>query len=93
MTHSSLTLKLFLPILYFMAKQIKNNKLLMGIAAVLKELREANGVSQEDVYNDTNIHVGRIETAKANPTVSTIAALCEYFDISLSDFYRRIEEL
>ncbi|WP_331967859.1 helix-turn-helix transcriptional regulator [Chitinophaga sp.] len=76
-----------------MAKQIKNSKLLKGIAAVLKELRDVKNVSQEEVYNDTNIHVGRIETAKANPTVSTLAALCKYFGISLSDFYKRVEEL
>ncbi|MBO9732612.1 MAG: helix-turn-helix transcriptional regulator [Chitinophaga sp.] len=76
-----------------MAKQIRNNKLLKGIAAILKELREAKDVSQEEVYNDTNIHVGRIETAKANPTVSTLSALCKYFGITLSDFHKRVEEL
>lgn len=76
-----------------MAEQIRNNNLLKGIATILKELREAKAISQEEVYNDTNIHVGRIETAKANPTVSTIAALCKYFGISLSDFYKRVEEL
>lgn len=76
-----------------MAKQLKNDTLLRGIATVLKELRDTKDVSQEEVYNDTNIHVGRIETANANPTVSTIAALCKYFNITLSDFYKKIEEL
>ncbi|WP_436486717.1 helix-turn-helix domain-containing protein [Chitinophaga sp. ARDCPP14] len=76
-----------------MAEQIRNNNLLKGIATILKELREAKSLSQEEVYNDTNIHVGRIETAKANSTVSTVAALCKYFDITLSDFYKRVEEL
>jgi transcriptional regulator with XRE-family HTH domain len=76
-----------------MAKQIRNNKLLTGIATVLKELREAKDVSQEEVYNDTNIHVGRIETANANPTISTLAALCKYFDLTLSEFLKRVEKL
>lgn len=76
-----------------MTEQIRNNKLLKGIATVLKELRDAKAISQEEVYNDTNIHVGRIETAKANPTVSTIAALCKYFGISLSEFYKKVEDL
>ncbi|MFX1708815.1 helix-turn-helix transcriptional regulator [Chitinophaga sp. CC14] len=76
-----------------MAEQIRNNNLLKGIATILKELRDAKAISQEEVYNDTNIHVGRIETAKANPTVSTIAALCKYFDISISEFYKRVEEI
>ncbi|NIG53877.1 helix-turn-helix domain-containing protein [Chitinophaga sp. Cy-1792] len=75
-----------------MATQIRDNKLLKGIAAVLKDLREVKDVSQEEVYNDTNIHVGRIETAKANPTVSTISALCKYFGLSVSAFYKKVED-
>ena len=76
-----------------MAKQIRNNKLLIGIATILKELREAKDVSQEEVYNDTNIHVGRIETANANPTISTLDALCKYFGLTLSEFLKRVEKL
>ncbi|THU33008.1 helix-turn-helix transcriptional regulator [Niastella caeni] len=73
--------------------QIRDNKLLQKIAIVIKELREEKGVSQEEVYNDINIHIGRIETAKANLTVSTLAALCKYFKITLSDFHKKIESL
>lgn len=74
-------------------RQIRNTKLLKKIAIVLKQLREEHGLSQEEVYNDTNIHVGRIETANANPTVSTVSALCDYFKISLSEFYWKVESL
>ena len=42
---------------------------------IVKELRTEEDLSQEDVYNDTNIHIGRIETAKTNVTVSTLSAL------------------
>jgi transcriptional regulator with XRE-family HTH domain len=73
--------------------QIRDNKLLQKIAIVIKELRDEKGVSQEEVYNDINIHIGRIETAKANLTVSTLAALCKYFKITLSDFHKKIESL
>jgi transcriptional regulator with XRE-family HTH domain len=73
--------------------QIRDNKLLQKIAIVLKELRERHELSQEDVYNDINIHIGRIETAKANLSVSTLSALCKYFKISLSDFFKRVENL
>ena len=71
--------------------QIRNTKLLKKIALVVKELREKKGLTQEDVYNDTNIHVGRIETSKSNLSVSTLAALCDYFEISLSDFHKKVE--
>lgn len=73
--------------------QIRDKKLLQKIAVVIKKLREEDDVSQEEVYNDTNIHIGRIETAKSNLTVSTLSALCRYFKISLSEFHKKIEEL
>jgi len=73
--------------------QIRDTKLLQKIALVIKQLREAKGLSQEEVYNDINIHIGRIETAKANLSVSTLSALCKYFKIKISEFHRRVEEL
>jgi ribosome-binding protein aMBF1 (putative translation factor) len=72
--------------------QLRDTKLLQKIALVIKDLREAEGFTQEDVYNDTNIHIGRIETAKANLSVSTLSSLCKYFKIRLSEFHRRVEE-
>jgi transcriptional regulator with XRE-family HTH domain len=73
--------------------QIKNIKLLKKMAIAIKQLREARNLSQEDVYNDINIHIGRIETANTNLTVSTLSALCDYFKISLSDFHKKVESL
>lgn len=51
------------------------------------------GLIQADIYNDTNVHIGRIETASANLSVSTLVALCAYFKIPLSEFHKRVEEL
>ena len=73
--------------------QIRDTKLLQKIAIITKQLREKDDLTQEDVYNDTNIHIGRIETAKANLTVSTLSALCKYFKISLSEFHKKVENL
>lgn len=46
--------------------------LLKAIAGRLRELRAEKGVSQETVYEDTGIHIGKIETEKYNITVSTL---------------------
>jgi len=73
--------------------QIRDTKLLQKISLVIKELRDEKGISQEEVYNDINIHVGRIETAKANLSVSTLSALCKYFKIPLSEFHKKVENL
>lgn len=73
--------------------QVRDKKLLQKIAIVVKKLRTDLNLSQEDVYDDINIHIGRIETAKANISVSTLSSLCKYFDISLSEFHRKVESL
>jgi transcriptional regulator with XRE-family HTH domain len=70
--------------------QVRDTKLLQKIALVIKELRDEKELTQEDVFNDTNIHVGRIETARANVSVSTLSMLCKYFKINLSDFHKRV---
>lgn len=71
--------------------QVRDASLLLKIALVLKDLREDMDVSQEEVYNETNIHVGRIETCKVNVSVSTLATLLKYFNIKISDFFARVE--
>lgn len=73
-------------------EQIKDNKLLQRIALVFKELRGDAELSQEEVFNHTNIHIGRIESGKANISVSTLSSLCKYFKIPMSQFIKRVEE-
>ena len=72
--------------------QIRDKKLLQHIALVIKELRDDMGVSQESVYNETNIHIGRIETANSNLTISTLSELLKFFNVSMSDFFVRVEK-
>ena len=72
--------------------QMTDDKLLISIALVLKELRESRGVSQHDVYFETNVHIGRIENRRINPSVSTLAVLLKYFKIKTSDFYAMVEQ-
>lgn len=65
----------------------RDTTLLEAIAGKLKELRVAKGVSQETVYEDTGIHIGKIETARYNITVSTLSKLCNYYGITLKEFF------
>lgn len=48
-------------------------------------------MSQIDVYIDTDIHIGRIEQGKTNITVTTLSDICDYYKISLEDFFHCIE--
>ncbi|HEY0654036.1 MAG TPA: helix-turn-helix transcriptional regulator [Chryseosolibacter sp.] len=69
---------------------IRNQILLDKIGRRLKSLREKKELTQENVFNDTGIHIGRIETATTNVTVSTIDALCKYYNIELDAFFRSL---
>ena len=66
--------------------------LLKAIAQCVKKVRLSKNLSQEEVYLDTEIHCGRLEQGKQNVTVCTLKRLCDYFQISLSDFFKEIEE-
>jgi transcriptional regulator with XRE-family HTH domain len=68
--------------------QIRNEALLTKIGNRIRSLREDAGLTQEEVYNDTGIHIGRIETATTNVSVSTLDALCKYFKTGLDQFFK-----
>lgn len=67
--------------------QRNNQQLQRQLAKKLKALRGHKGVSQQQVYHDTEVHIGRLETGKMNATIGTIALLCDYFGITLADFF------
>jgi transcriptional regulator with XRE-family HTH domain len=71
-------------------KQIKDNTLLLQIASRIKELRTAKGITQEVFYNDTNIHIARIERGNLNISISTLNAICRYLETNLCDFFKSI---
>jgi len=68
-------------------EQIRNEALLLDIAEKIKQLRAERSLTQEDVYNDTGIHIARIETGKLNITISTLHALLGYFGVTLKEFF------
>jgi DNA-binding XRE family transcriptional regulator len=75
------------------AQQIKDPVLLRKIAMQLKQLRRERDITQDIFFYDTNIHIARIETGKVNPSVSTLKAICNYFEISLVDFFDQVEAM
>ena len=73
-------------------KQLKDDVLLKSVALRVKSLREELNISQEQFYNETDIHIGRIETGRNNISISTLSSICLYFNISLSDFFKKVEK-
>jgi transcriptional regulator with XRE-family HTH domain len=66
----------------------KDKLLLKKIAAKIRALRLEAGITQEQFYNDTNIHIGRVERGQINITIVTLNHICLYFDITLHDFLK-----
>jgi transcriptional regulator with XRE-family HTH domain len=72
----------------------KQKKLAKFIALRIKNLRISKNLTQEDVYFETGIHIGRVEAGDYNIQIDTIYKICKYFDITLKDFFSEgFEEL
>jgi transcriptional regulator with XRE-family HTH domain len=69
-----------------------NPELLKKLANRIKELRAKKGLTQEEVFNDSGIHVARLETGKRDFSVSTLEKLCTYFDVSFVEFFKGIKD-
>ncbi len=65
----------------------RKKELLLNLAKKVKSLRLMKGISQETAYNDTGIHFGRIEQGKRNISFTTLYEICNYFNISLTEFF------
>jgi transcriptional regulator with XRE-family HTH domain len=68
--------------------QLQDRVLIRRISSKIKEIRTLKGITQEQFYNDTGIHIARIESGKANISVSTLNFICQYFNIKLEDFFK-----
>ncbi len=64
-----------------------NKELLRKISIRVKQLREQKKISQEVFISDTGINIGRIESCKSNFSVTTLLNICNYFEISLEEFF------
>ncbi|NOT74953.1 MAG: helix-turn-helix transcriptional regulator [Cyclobacteriaceae bacterium] len=73
-----------------MAKQqirIRYRKQLIKMGLHLRQLRESQGISQEQLAADAEIPystVNEIEAGKTNPTIASLMAIAEALDMPLS---------
>lgn len=78
-------------VICIMNKQRRNDILIRHIAARIKELRHKRGLTQENVRFDLDLNIGRIETGHNSISISTLSDLCDYYTITLKDFFDEIE--
>ncbi len=70
--------------------QLQDKVLIRKISAKIKQIRTLKGITLEEFYNDTGIHLARVESGKANVSVSTLNAICKYFNITIEDFFKEL---
>ena len=67
--------------------QRRDIKMLQRIVGKLRELRKARGLTQQAVYEDTNVDIGKYETQPNNLSITTLAILCSYYEVTLEEFF------
>lgn len=76
----------------FASMKIRRNDILAKrVADRLKTLRHERNLTQENVRFDLEINIGRIEACQHIVSLPTLAYLCDYYKISLKDFFDGIE--
>ena len=73
----------------FMAQR-RDGKLLRQIAERLREIRKELKITQDTVIEDTGVSIANIEAGSMNLTIMTIAILCEYYEVTLEEFFKGI---
>lgn len=68
-------------------EDINKKRLLIELAKRVKSLRKERGLTQENCLNDTGIQFSRIEQGKRNISFTTLYEICNYFNISLTEFF------
>ena len=56
----------------------------------LQHLRRARQRTQQEVYDATGVHVGRLEAQQANVTLRTLITLTRYYGISLAELFQEL---
>ena len=67
-----------------------NTFLTEAVAWKLKKLRVERGLTQENVHEDTGANLQRCESGKVNLSIVLIGILCDYYGVSLPDFFSDI---
>lgn len=78
-------------VLCYMARERKETDFLIAVGKKLREIRESKSYSQEYVYENTKINLDRVEKARTNYTLSTLYILCNFYGITLDEFFKGIK--
>ena len=73
---------------------LENPHILIGLA--VSSLRESYEISIEALSHEINMekkYLWMIEKGKTNITVNTLVKICNFFELSLSEFFQYVDSL
>lgn len=70
----------------------KDIELAKKLAERMKEVRKEKGKTQEDVRFELNMNIGRIEIGENCISLPTLKKLCEYYGVSLEEFFKGFDK-
>ena len=68
-------------------KHRRDKELLGKVVMRVKELRALHGHSQLDLNAGTEVDIANLETGANFPNLTTISIICEFYDITLDEFF------
>ncbi len=69
-----------------------NVEAIRAVAARLRQVRKEKNLTQMMVQIDTDYDIGRIERGENNITISTLVNLCDYYGVTLEEFFRGVSK-
>ncbi|GAB3639169.1 hypothetical protein GCM10027422_47600 [Hymenobacter arcticus] len=72
---------------------VPSSSFLLELARRLKAVREARRQTLQEVYDETGIHVARLETGRRSVALLTVALLCRYYQVELGQVVAGLEQL
>ena len=72
-------------------EKLEKEILLRKIAQRIKQLRAEKKITQEMIYFDTGINIGRIERGVRDFSMSTLKIICNYMNISAKEFFDGVD--
>ena len=74
-----------------MISQDRLDNALLKIAFKFRILRPKTGQTQREVSKATGQNIGSVEAGKLNMNISTLDLLCNYYGLTLEEFFEDIE--
>ncbi len=71
-------------------RERRDDKVLRQVAERVRDIRKELKITQNVAKEDTGLSIGRIEAGSTNLSLTTIVILCDYFEVSLEEFFHGI---